>query len=157
MATFNSIGLQGQEIWLFENERWLSPPFPLSFPIPPPYSSFLSFSLSCFLFLSLFPFYIPCPVGGYMERSGRYVFGPSPLVLCFPATVPLFRLCLSAGVLPSAFVGFRRNSGRLSSVFVIRLGISVFLIGVCSSGLHGRPASGKIMSALVTECQSAAF
>jgi hypothetical protein len=49
-------------------------------------------------FSSLLSFFIfTCPVGGYMERSGRYVFGPSPLVLCFPAGVPLFRLCLSAG------------------------------------------------------------
>ena len=73
--------------------------FPLRFPFP---------------FCFSFHFIVSCSVhGGYMEGSGRYVCGPSPLFLCFAAGVPLFRLCLSAGV-PVKYATFSdsRSEGR---------------------------------------------
>ena len=64
-------------------------------------------------------FVVPSVYSGYVA-----------LLRGFCASRPVFRC--SAGALPSAFVGFCRISVRLSSVFVIRLGISVFINEVCS-------------------------
>ena len=97
------------------------------------------FDVSSAVGVCLFTFCVPsvfvcCSVGVLR------VCGPSPRVLCFPAGVPLFRR------LPSASVGFCRICVRLSSVFVIRLGISVFINEVCSSKFHYRPAFRRIFA-----------
>ena len=92
---------------------------------PPPFPFFLSLLsfplLGVFdLPLLLFIFFLPRPVGTWRVPSvfvccsvGRVVFGPFPLIMCFPAGVPLVRLCSSRRC---SSVGFRRILIGISSV-----------------------------------------